>query len=49
MLLVKPILLSIIGGRHKKHHSEEEEEPKDDNFKPANAIKDKYDLHENIK
>ena len=49
MLLVKPILLSILGGRHKKDHSEEEEEPKDDNFKPANAIKDKFGLHENIK
>lgn len=48
MLLVKPILLSLIGGGHKKHHADEEVEHKDDNFKAVDAIKDKYDLHDNI-
>jgi hypothetical protein len=48
MLLVKPILLSLVGGGHKKHHADEEAEHKDDNFKAVDAIKDKYDLHDNI-
>ena len=48
MLLVKPILLSFIGGGHKKHHADEEVEHKDDNFKAVDALKDKYDLHDNI-